>query len=194
MKRRLLPGTLLLHGCLLGACLFSAPDASALKSDRNQPIKIQADTAIVNEAEGRTSYKGNVTIDQGTLHLAADEVEIYSTNREVNLIVAKARAESTLVHYEQQKERSHTGKDANGNDRHPPENQEPELVTADARNITYLVKEGQFHLQGNARLQQAGDIFEGEFLSYDLGSGIVKLRAGEQDDDRVNMTISPQSQ
>ncbi len=154
--------------------LLSAAISNALENDRYQPIKIQADAAMVNDSSGTSIYRGKVTIDQGTLHVRADEVEILTADSEVIQIIAKADKDSDrLAHYEQQL------------------NEDKDMVTADARMITYLVQEERLHLTGQARLQQVNDVFTGELLYYDMRRGIVNLNSSGEEGDRVNMTITP---
>ena len=147
--------------------------SSALESDREQPIRIQADAAIVDETSGSSVYKGNVIITQGTLEVTANEVEIFTADSEVIQIIAKTEKDSeALAHYQQQI------------------NEAMDMVVADAQQITYLVQEERLHLSGDARLQQVQDVFTGQLLYYDLGRGIVNLNSSGGSD-RVNMTISP---
>jgi lipopolysaccharide export system protein LptA len=145
----------------------------ALESDREQPIRIQADAAIVNEIKGSSVYKGNVIITQGTLEVTANEVEIFTAAGEVVQIIATTGKDSkVLAHYQQQI------------------NEAMEMVVADAQKITYLIQEGRLHLSGDARLQKVQDVFTGQLLSYDLERGIVNLNS-LGGSDRVNMTITP---
>jgi lipopolysaccharide export system protein LptA len=147
--------------------------SSALESDREQPIRIQADAAIVDETSGSSVYKGNVIITQGTLKVTANEVEIFTADGEVIQIIAKTDKDSEeLAHYQQQI------------------NEASDMVVADAQKITYLVQEERLHLSGDARLQQVQDVFTGQLLYYDLGRGIVNLNSSGGSD-RVNMTITP---
>jgi lipopolysaccharide export system protein LptA len=147
--------------------------SSALESDRQQPIRIQADAAIVDETSGSSVYKGDVIITQGTLKVTANEVEIFTADGEVIQIIAKTDKDSeVLAHYQQQI------------------NEAMDMVVADAQKITYLVQEERLHLSGDARLQQVQDVFTGQLLYYDLGRGIVNLNSSGGSD-RVNMTITP---
>ena len=50
----------------LGLALGSA-GAWALPSDREQPIRVQADTAELDDKQGVAVYRGDVVITQGTL-------------------------------------------------------------------------------------------------------------------------------
>ena len=145
----------------------------ALESDREQPIKIQADAAIVDETNGSSVYKGNVIITQGTLKITANEVEIFTAADEVIQIIAMTDKDSeVLSHYEQQI------------------NELMEMVVADAKKITYLIQEERLHLSGDAQLQKVQDLFTGQLLSYDLKRGVVNLNS-LGGSDRVNMTITP---
>ncbi len=150
--------------------------AFALASDRDQPIRIQADSAVVDEVRGTSIYRGKVNIRQGTLKIDADEVELISANNEVIQIIASMNATSEgLAHYEQMTDES------------------DQPVLADAKRITYLVQEDKIHLAGKASLQQMQDLFEGELLFYDLTKGVVNLNSSNDPDDRINMTINPRA-
>ena len=147
--------------------------SSALESDREQPIRIQADAAIVDEKHGSSVYKGNVIITQGTLEVTANEVEIFTAGGEVIQIIATTDKDSeVLAHYQQQI------------------NEAMEMVVADAQKIIYLIQEERLHLSGDARLQKVQDLFTGQLLSYDLERSIVNLNS-LGGSDRVNMTITP---
>ena len=64
--------------------------ASALPSDTNQPIRLLADRATYSERTGVTIYSGKVTIEQGTLKIAADNltVNLDTNNRSIKSAVA----------------------------------------------------------------------------------------------------------
>jgi lipopolysaccharide export system protein LptA len=147
--------------------------SAALESDREQPIRIQADAAFVDETNGSSVYKGNVIITQGTLEVTANEVEIFTAAGEVIQIIATTNKDSgVLAHYQQQI------------------NEDLEMVVADAQKITYLIQEDRVHLSGDARLQKVKDVFTGQLLTYDLKHGIVNLNS-LGGSDRVKMTITP---
>lgn len=155
-------------------CLYT-PTLQALESDASQPIRIEADAALVDESAGTSVYRGNVIIVQGTLKVTADEVEIFSADSEVVQIIARAgKGEDELAHYEQQT------------------NENRDMVVANAKKITYLIQEKRLHLSGKAWLQQVDDTFSGELLYYDIDQGIVNLSSGNSKD-RVNMTITPKN-
>ncbi|WHS61251.1 lipopolysaccharide transport periplasmic protein LptA [Pseudomonas sp. G2-4] len=62
----------------LGAALGSA-SAWALPNDRDQPIRIQADDAQLDDKNGVATYKGDVIITQGTMKVTGNTVTITRT-------------------------------------------------------------------------------------------------------------------
>ncbi|WP_339478968.1 MULTISPECIES: lipopolysaccharide transport periplasmic protein LptA [unclassified Pseudomonas] len=63
----------------LGAALGSA-SAWALPDDRNQPIRIQADDAQLDDKNGVATYKGDVIITQGSMKVTGNTVTITRTS------------------------------------------------------------------------------------------------------------------
>ena len=168
--------TLRLRLCLIiFSCILVYQPCQALDIDREQDINILSDTAIVNNNTGITIYSGRVTIDQGSLHIAADEVKVVMSESEVLQLIASMKPQSNeLAHYEQQQQENN------------------ELVSADAKIITYFLQEERLHLVGDARLKQAQDTFTGDLLHYDMARGIVEAKGGsDKNDGRIHIKISP---
>ena len=160
---------------LLPALLYALP------SDRDQEIRIKADEAEINEVDGYSVYRGNVTFDQGTIRISADQIEVLVADSEIIEIIASTNPTSTaLAHYQQQ-----------------PESDEG-IVYADAREITYYAQEDRLNMIGQAKLRQTDDRFSGELLKYDVKKGTVSLigktspEAGTSE--RVEILLSPQKQ
>jgi lipopolysaccharide export system protein LptA len=152
----------------------------ALSSDQDQLFHIQADGAEIDETTGTSIYRGRVTVDQGSMHIAADEIVIRTHDRQVIQIIARMNKNSEgLAHYEQQPD------------------DDGELISADAREINYMIQEEKLHLTGSARLHQLPNQFEGELLQYDVKQGIVNLKGSITPDNksgRINMTLNPKKQ
>lgn len=146
------------------SALLPATHCYALSSDREKSIHIQADSAVVDDKKGVSTYKGNVVVSQGTLHITADQVQITSKNNEVVKVVASTNRNSNqLAHYQQL----------------PDNSKEP--VRADARTITWLVKEQQLNLEGNAKLTQTRDSsFSGATIHYNANKGTVNAKSNNQ--------------
>lgn len=152
--------------------LCYSSNSFSLEEDQTQPINIAADAATVDDKNGITVYSGNVSIDQGSLLITADNVRVITSKNEVIQIIASADAKSKkLVHYQQDSDES-AGR-----------------VSADAKLITYFLQEERIHLSGNANLNQAGDVFSGDLLYYDIKKGIVDLKGSSKK--RVNITLTP---
>jgi lipopolysaccharide export system protein LptA len=148
-------------------------EALALAEDRELPIHIEADAAVIDDAKGSSIYRGNVIIEQGTLLINADEIEVITADQEVIQIIAMTDTDSDkLAHYEQL-----------------PDDSE-DRVFADARKIVYLVQEERVHLSGNGTLKQAKDVLKGELIYYDVALGIMSLKSTGKDG-RIKMTINP---
>jgi lipopolysaccharide export system protein LptA len=60
----------------LAACLLLAGPAQALKSDRDQPVSIDADNMEIDMETGVRTYTGNVVITQGTLVIRGDKIVV----------------------------------------------------------------------------------------------------------------------
>ena len=154
------------------ALLLMAVPVQALQSDRDLPIHIEADSAVVDEIKGTSIYRGDVSIRQGTMLIEADEVEIHIVDETVIKIIASVSdSAERLAHYEQLPE--------------PDEG----TVYADARVITYRVADEQIELAGEASLQQLDDRFTGDHLHYDVTSGLLNLNS--RPGDRINITRYP---
>ena len=83
-----------------GLCFaLASMGTQALPEDRDQPIRIQSDRAEQDQKTGVTTYSGDVIIDQGTLHIEAEQVVIETIDDQVSLVIANgnpARMEQQL--------------------------------------------------------------------------------------------------
>jgi lipopolysaccharide export system protein LptA len=65
-----------------------AHPAQALDSDAKQPIYIESDSAVHDDARGETIYAGNVKTVQGSLEVYADHMTVYQKNGKTDKIIA----------------------------------------------------------------------------------------------------------
>ncbi|WP_066801939.1 lipopolysaccharide transport periplasmic protein LptA [Moraxella oblonga] len=131
--------------------------AHALPSDANQPIRLLADKATYSERTGITTYSGNVTIEQGTLKIAADNITLnLGNNRSIQSAVATGRPATMQQVVTQEKG----------------------LAKGQANKIDYNAVTGIVTLTGNAKLTQAGASFAGNVIRYSLKLGDVEATAG----------------
>lgn len=155
--------------CLLGA------NANALPEDRNQPIRIQADTAELDDRQGVAVYRGDVVITQGTLKITGDTVTItQDTNGDVEVFTAIGKP----AYYEQKPA------------------VDKEIVQAYGLTIQYFAANERIILIDQARVVQEGNTFEGEKIVYDTRRQIVNAGRATNVDvtsprPRVDMVIQP---
>ena len=159
-------------GAIAVACglLFSTASL-ALPDDRDQPIRITADTAIRDEKQGFTVYSGNVHMIQGSLDIKADELTIYHETAKADKIVAKGKPAKL-----QQK----------------PAIDEP-LVRAHANIIEYFKVEERVHLRFDAQITQDGGSVNGDSIDYFIAEQLVKANSDQgTDGKRVQVIIPPE--
>lgn len=162
----------LLRALLIGLTGLAAV-AHGLPEDRDQPIRISADRAEMDDATGTAVYHGDVRMDQGTMQVTAATLTIETEDEAVVRITAEGESGGEPAHYEQQ----------------PAVDQE--LVRARARTIVYLTADERIELQGDAHLRQSEDRFEGDLIRYDMQARKVTA-SSDRDSSRVTFTIAPE--
>ena len=128
----------------------------ALSTDADQPIEIEADFAELDESEGRTVYRGNVKVRQGSLRMAGD------------VLRARFDEDNTL------QEIRLTGRPARF--RQTPDDS-PHDIEGEALTIDYRQTESLLKLIENARLNKGGQRFEGNVIDYDTERSVIRARA-----------------
>lgn len=147
--------------------------ALALPGDRQQPIEIEATSALRDEQKGVTVYEGDVLIRQGSMVIRADKVTLHTTGNTLTRIVCTG----TPAYYEQQ----------------PKPDGGP--VIARANTIEYRLDTETIELLENASLDQDGTTLNGERIDYDLRQEIIKARGGTgEGNERIRMVIPPSQQ
>ena len=135
----------------LGAALGSA-SAWALPSDREQPIRVQADSAELDDKQGVAVYRGGVVITQGTLKITGDTVTItQDANGEIEVFTSVGKP----AYYEQKP------------------SADKDIVKAYGRTIQYFAANERIILIDQAKVVQQGNTFEGEKIVYDTRRQIV---------------------
>lgn len=155
-------------GILLAGLILSTP-ALALRSDREQPINIVADTSEVDAKTGYTRITGGVVITQGSLLVNADEARVYVNEGKVN----RVELDGGPATWQQNLESG-------------------ERMNARASHIDYRVPDGVIELTGNALVNHPQGEISGASLQYELDT--EKLRGFSQNGpggDRVRIRIEP---
>jgi lipopolysaccharide export system protein LptA len=151
--------------------------ASAFDLKSDQPIRVNADSARLDDITGTATYTGDVLVRQGDTRLEADRVVLYRDEESLTRI----EAEGNPARY-QQPASDGTGK-----------------TDARARRITYSSPDNRLVLEEQAVIEQNGNRFSGNRIDYDSTQRVVTATSGPQtdrqgEDGRVEMIIQPQSQ
>ena len=151
---------------LLTLALLSLP-AAALETDRQQPIELSADFADIDEAKGRSVYRGSVEIRQGSIRLRADEVTIEHQGRRP----ARLLAAGGPVRFSQD---TVDGK-----------------VEGQAQRAEYDINGETLVLIGDAVVVQDKDTLRSDRIIYDHVRSVVRAGAAAEGKERVRITIQP---
>ncbi len=144
--------------------------ATALESDKQQPIQLAADSVDVDQSKGVSIYRGDVDLRQGSIHLQADVVTVQHRGKKPSKVVAEGRP----VKFSQQS------------------NKGP--VKGQARRAEYEVNSENLVLIGDAVLVQGKDSMRSDRIVYDRVRSVVKAGAAAKGKQRVQITIDPPNQ
>jgi len=162
------PVNRILPGCILWLLCLPQP-AWSLSADRNEPINIEADSATLHEKMGSSTYRGNIHLQQGTLHLHGDTMTVQMHDDRIEKIVLTGSPAT----YRQRSDNA-------TEDQH-----------AEAGRIEYYATEERLVLLGGARIWQSGDQeFSSERIVFNLADNTVNAGGGSADD-RVRIILQP---
>ena len=155
---------------ILLTTIFFTTFAFALSEDAKQPIEIEAESVIVDEASGFNEFSGNAEIRQGSLLMTAELIQVQTNAGGVETMKATGTLDNPAKYIQSQ------------------ENQ-ARFIEATATLITYDVNEGMIFLVGNAYLIQGFDSFSGDTLTYDINNDKVIVKGSEDGTKRVKFKI-----
>lgn len=143
--------------------------SQALESDRDQPMRLEADSVSIDDASGVSLYEGNVVITQGSLKLWADRLWIHRRNGETEKIVS----EGNPTRFRQLL-------DGDG-----------EEVRGQALRAEFFIDRDELLLYDNALLEQGPDQFRSDRILYNRASAQVKAGTSAKGTQRVQVIIEP---
>ena len=153
------------------ACILPGIETQALPGDREQPVKVKSDNFEADRGKNFSVYIGNVVINQGSLQIRADRVELHGNSKgELRKVVATG----SPAHFQQQVEESTSP------------------VKARAKSIEFFVSNNELQLTGEAFVDRDGNTLSAERIKYDLGSEQIKAQ-GHSETKRVEMIWKPES-
>lgn len=148
--------------------LLACEPLHALKTDRQQPLDVKADSTDGTLGDGMATLQGNVEIRQGTLYVRADVANVTKLEGKVNRIDLTG----SPVHLEQEIETEG-------------------LVSAEAANISYEVATGIVTLTGAADVVHPQYHISGEKLIYDMNLQHFQGSGGEENG-RIQIRLDPE--
>ncbi len=153
---------------LLVALILMPVSAVALTSDKNQPIKIEADRLEIEEAKHISHYQGNVQMTQGSLNLTADNIKFhFNENNDLQWI----QAEGKPAHFKQL-------------------NDDETSASGSALRMNYYQPKSVLELLGQAKYQSVLDTIESESITINTDTNALQA-GGKPGKDRVRMLIQP---
>ncbi|WP_416651832.1 lipopolysaccharide transport periplasmic protein LptA [Candidatus Pseudothioglobus sp. Uisw_086] len=156
---------------ILLIAIFFTTFVFALSEDTKQPIEIEADSVIVDEASGFNEFSGNAEVRQGSLLMTAELIQVQTNEKGVEKMKAKGTLDNPAKYIQSQ------------------ENQ-ARFIEATATSITYDVNEGMIFLVGDAYLIQGFDSFSGDTLTYDVNNNKVIGKGSGDGTKRVKFNIA----
>lgn len=154
---------------LIALVVLPVSNCLAIDVDRNQPIEIESDSAVIDDSQGLSTYRGNVVISQGSTQLTADSITVFAKDRTVSQIVANG-APATFNQIDANDDSSTTGQ---------------------AEQITYQADAALLIFNGNAALSQATNSFSGERIEYDIMRKAIRAKGNQDEGTRVKIQYFP---
>ena len=157
-------------GTTLSACLlFLSLPLLALESDRQQPLEVNANSTDGTLGDGVTTLRGSVEINQGSLHITADEAEVNKVDGRVSSVTFRGQPAFLEQEIEEQG-----------------------LVQATANIIDYQVASGLVTLEGSADVKHPQYQISGELLTYDLNLQHFEGSSDKNGNGRIHITLDPE--
>lgn len=147
--------------------------AAAAAERNNAPITITADSAQLSRANNVSSYSGNVVLKRGGLTLTG------------NKLVVKKLDDGTF-------RAELTGGPAHLKRTPTSANEQP--ITGHAQRVVYTSANAQIVLRGDAIIKRNGDTIRSEIIRHDLDTRRTVAEGTEQGDNRVQITLHPDSE
>jgi len=147
--------------------------AIAESSDRDKPIKLEADKVTINDAKQVAVFEGNVVLRQGTMELRGDRMEV----RQDKTGFKYGTAWGNPAYFRQKRD----GVD--------------EIIEGWAQRLEYDGRAETMKMFNRARVKRGQDEVRGNFISYDGKAEFYQVIGGDAKNSggRVHAVIQPKS-
>ncbi len=160
--------------CLATLLAVTTASVSAFDLDSDLPIKVNADNARLDDAQGVATYTGAVEMTQGNIRLTADRVVLRRSDQGVSHI----EANGSPAHYRQ------------------PATEGDGETDAKAETIVWSAEDNRVTFERNAVIEQNGNVFRGDVIHYDSVERVVTAEGSPDSTEgggRVEMVIQPRN-
>lgn len=160
---------------LLAACLLlGSQTCFAERSDRDQPIHLEADQVLIEDAKQTSTFTGNVRLTQGTLLISGDKIVVTEDKEGFK----HATVYGDTAKFRQKRE---------GYD---------EYIEGYGQRIDYDTRSEVLNLHEKARLKRGLDVVNGDDIVYNTKTEIFRANgdaSGKGDDlsQRVRAVLQP---
>lgn len=170
------------HLLVAAACAALSLPAWALSTDRDQQIEVHADRFNGDEVQQTAVYAGNVVVDQGSMNITGQRLELSVTPKGYR----RAVVTGSPARFKQQRDPKTKGIE--------------EWMHAEANRITYDEENDTVTLEGAARVSRSEngvrkDQSSGERIVYNLRYARSSIEGGGTDGkkSRVSTIIAPRT-
>ncbi|EDY87441.1 cell envelope biogenesis protein YhbN [gamma proteobacterium HTCC5015] len=154
-------------------CLFWPTASLALENDSTAPIKVSADKAEFQQAKGSAIYTGNVYLQQGSIEIRADKMELIADQGVLKEAYVFGGSEDKQRALLKQK------------------NEDGSWTEGQAEQIHIEQASGDIELKGNARLDDGNSTIKGPLIHYNSRQQTVEAQSDGDNSDRVEMIFKP---
>ncbi len=144
---------------------------AALESDAQQPITIDSNTAIYNDASGTSTYTGNVISVQGSIRVNSEKLVVYLKDGEAEKLVFTG----TPARFKQTPNKG-------GDD-----------IVGEALTGEYYPKQNLLVLMDQAVVKQGNATYASKYIQYDIKNSMVKAGEKASDSKRVHVILKPKA-
>lgn len=141
------------------------------ESDETKPIEVVSNSLDATEKAGKSIYRGDVVITQGSTVITGDVVTLLHPNSELSQAISSGNP-ATFKRYsiEQQK-----------------------WISGYAQEITYNAQLKTILLKGKAHVEQAGEnSIDGPEIFYDLTQKTLSAKGSNKENQRVKVIFTPE--
>ena len=134
-----------------------APACFADRADRNEPMHLEADQVIMNDAQQISTFIGNVVLSQGTLLIRGDKIIVTQDKDGFQ----HTDAYGNTAEFRQKRETTEG------------------YVEGYGKQIEYDTRTGILNLYGKARLKRNLDVVSGDHITYNAKTEIFQVTGSD---------------